>query len=221
MFEYNTGQSKLILKEYGRNIQKLAEHIKTIDDRGKRTQFAYTLIELMGQLNPNPALKENGENLQKLWDDLFIMTDFTLDVDSPFPKPEPDVLFKKPQRLSYNDEPVVFKHYGKNIEKLIAKACAIEDPEERKGATVYLGRLMKNFYMSWNKENIDDEVIMRHISEMAGGKLNISMDEIKDNGLFDINFTNTSSYNNNLNNNKGRPNNNKGRRNTGLKRKKN
>lgn len=214
MFEYNTGKSKLILKEYGRNIQKLAEHIKTIDDRNKRTQFAYTLIELMSQLNPNPSLKENGENLQKLWDDLFIMTDFTLDVDAPFPKPEPDVLFKKPRRLSYNDEPVVYKHYGKNIEKLIAKASAIEDPEERKGAIIYLGRLMKNFYMSWNKENIDDEVIMRHINEMAGGKLSLSVGEIKDNGLFDINYS-SNNYSN-----KGRSST-KGRRNTGSKRKKN
>lgn len=215
MFEYNTGKSKLILKEYGRNIQKLAEHIKTIDDRNKRTQFAYTLIELMSQLNPNPSVKESGENQQKLWDDLFIMTDFTLDVDAPFPKPEPDVLFKKPRRLSYNDEPVVYKHYGKNIEKLVERACAIEDPEERKSATIYLGRLMKNFYMSWNKENIDDEVIMRHINEMAGGRLNLSIGEIKDNGLFDINYSNTNN-----NNNKGRSSN-KGRRNTGSKRKKN
>ncbi len=207
MFEYNTSKSKLILKEYGRNIQKLAEHIKTIEDKGQRTRFAYTLIELMRQLNP--SIKDNGENFQKLWDDLFIMTDFTLDVDAPYPKPEPDVLFRKPQRLSYNYEPVEFKHYGKNIEKLIEKAVAIEDEAERKGAIIYLGKLMKNFYMSWNRENVEDEVIMRHISEMSGGKLNIQIEEIKNSNLFDINY------------NKNRSNNNKGRRSGSSKRKKN
>lgn len=208
MFEYNTSKSRLILKEYGRNIQKLAEHISTIEDRDERTRFAYTLIELMRQLNP--SVKDNGENTQKIWDDLFIMTDFTLDVDAPFPKPEPDVLFKKPKRLSYNDEPVTFKHYGRNIEKLIERANAIDDEEERKGAIVYLGRLMKNFYMSWNRENVEDEVIMRHIKEMSGNKLSIQIDEIKDKGLFDINY------------NKGRSSgSNKGRRNPSSKRKKN
>lgn len=210
MFEYNTSKSKLILKEYGRNIQKLADYIKTIEDRDKRTKFAYTLIELMRQLNP--SIRDNGENTQKIWDDLFIMTDFTLDVDAPFPKPEPDVLFKKPKRLSYNDEPVTFKHYGRNIEKLIERANAIEDEEEKRNAIIYLGRLMKNFYMSWNRENVEDEVIMRHIKEMSGNKLSLQINEIKDKGLFDINYNKSRS---------GTSSSNKGRRNQGSKRKKN
>lgn len=193
MFEYNTSRSRLILKEYGRNIQKIAEHLATIEDREKRTKYAYTLVELMRQLNP--SVKDNGESTQKIWDDLFIMTDFTLDVDAPFPKPEPDVLFRKPKKLSYNREPAKFKHYGKNIEKLIEKAGATEDPEEQKSAIIYLGKLMKNFYMSWNRENVEDEVILRHMKEMSGGKLNLEIEEVKENNLFDINYSKNRSSN--------------------------
>ncbi len=203
MFEYNTDRSKLILKEYGRNVQNLAEYINTIEDRTKKNQYAHTLIELMRQLNP--SVKDDQEITQKLWDDLFIMTEFRLDVDSPYPKPEPDVLFKKPKKLDYNTDPVEFKLYGKNIEKLIDKASAIEDEEEQKGAIIYLGKLMKNFYMSWNRENIEDEVIIRHLKEMSGNKLDMPIEEIKKNNLFDINFSKPrSSNNNNSNSNKGR-----------------
>lgn len=183
MFDYNTAKSGVILKEYGRNVQKLAEHIMTIDDREKRTRYATTLVELMRQLNP--SVRENNETTQKLWDDLFIMTNFELDVDAPYPMPEVDILTKKPKRLSYNTDPVTYKHYGKNIEKLIEKAVAEEGEEERKAAIVYLGKLMKGFYQTWNKENVDDAVIVKNLKEISGGKLDISLDEVKNNNLFE------------------------------------
>ncbi|MDF9801050.1 hypothetical protein OKW21_006313 [Catalinimonas alkaloidigena] len=183
MFEYNTSKSNVILKEYGRNVQKLAEHIMTIEDRDKRTQYAATLVELMRQLNP--SVRENNETTQKLWDDLFIMTNFELNVDAPYPMPEVDILTKKPKRLSYNTDPVTYKHYGKNIEKLIDKAIATESEEERKGAIIYLGKLMKGFYQTWNKEGVDDAVIIKNIKEISGGKLDISVDEVKSNNLFE------------------------------------
>lgn len=183
MFDYNTAKSGVILKEYGRNVQKLAEHIMTIDDRDKRTRYATTLVELMRQLNP--SVRENNETTQKLWDDLFIMTNFELNVDAPYPMPEVDILTKKPKRLSYNTDPATYKHYGKNIEKLIEKAIATETEEERKGAIIYLGKLMKGFYQTWNKENVDDAVIIKNIKEISGGKLDISVDEVKNNNLFE------------------------------------
>lgn len=183
MFEYNTGKSGVILKEYGRNVQKLAEHIMTIEDRDKRTRYAATLVELMRQLNP--SVRENNETTQKLWDDLFIMTNFELEVDAPYPMPEVDILTKKPKRLSYNTDPVTYKHYGKNIEKLIDKAIAEEDEQDRKSAIVYMGKLMKGFYQTWNKENVDDAVIIKNLKEMSGGKLDISVDEVKNNNLFE------------------------------------
>ncbi|WKN33440.1 DUF4290 domain-containing protein [Porifericola rhodea] len=191
MFEYNTSKSNVILKEYGRNVQKLAEHIMTIEDKDKRTRYATTLIELMRQLNP--SVRENNETTQKLWDDLFIMTNFELDVDAPFPMPEVDILTKKPKRLSYNTDPVTYKHYGKNIEKLIDKAIAAETEEERKGAIIYLGKLMKGFYQTWNKENVDDAVIIKNIKEISGGKLDISTEDVKNNNLFESQKPNRSS----------------------------
>ncbi|MEM6844759.1 MAG: DUF4290 domain-containing protein [Bacteroidota bacterium] len=204
MLEYNASRPDIILKEYGRNVQKLANYLSTIEDRDERTRYAYTLIELMRQLNP--AVKENNETTQKLWDDLFIMTDFTLDVEAPYPPPEVDVLTKKPQRVPYSTEPVRYRHYGKNLEKLVEQAGELEDAEEKRAATIYLGKLMKTFYSTWNRENIDDEVIIRDMKKMSRGKLDISTEEVKEKGLFEISLPRNRSNNNN-NNNKGRRNN--------------
>lgn len=183
MYEYNTSRSGVILKEYGRNVQKLAEYINTIEDRDQRTRYATTLIELMRQLNP--SVRENNETTQKLWDDLFIMTNFALEVDAPYPKPEVDILTKKPDKVAYNTKQVKFKHYGKNIEKLIQKAIDAEDEEERKAGIIFVGKLMKSFYQTWNKEGVDDEVIINNLNQMSGGKLQISKEEVKSNNLFD------------------------------------
>ena len=209
MLEYNASRSDIILKEYGRNVQKLANYLSTIDDRDERTRYAYTLVELMRQLNP--SVKENNETTQKLWDDLFIMTNFTLDVEAPYPPPEVDVLTKKPRRVPYSTEPARYRHYGKNLENLIQQAGELEDPEEKRAATIYLGKLMKTFYSTWNRENIDDEIIIRDMKKMSRGKLTISEEEVKEKGLFEVNqpkSRSNSSNNNNSNNNKGRRGNN-------------
>ena len=199
MLEYNASRTDIILKEYGRNVQKLANYLSTIEEREERTRYAYTLIELMRQLNP--SVKENNETTQKLWDDLFIMTNFSLDVEAPYPPPEVDILTKKPDRVPYSTEPVRYRHYGKNLEKLIQQAGELEDPEEKRAATIYLGKLMKTFYGTWNREDIDDEIILRDMKKMSRGKLDISMEEVKGKGLFEVNQP--KSRNNN-NNNKGR-----------------
>ena len=203
MLEYNASRPDIILKEYGRNVQKLANHLATIEDREKRASYAYTLIELMRQLNP--AVRENNETTQKLWDDLFIMTNFTLDVEAPFPPPEVDVLTRKPKRVPYHTEPVRYRHYGKNLEKLIEQAGELEDEEEKRNAIIYLGKLMKTFYATWNRENIDDEIIIRDMKKMSRGKLVISVEEVKEKNLFEVSQPKNRSNNNN--NNKGRRNN--------------
>ena len=110
------------MKEYGKNIQMLVNHITGIEDREKRTQSAYTVVEIIKQLFP--AMKQ--ENDQKLWDDIYIMSEFKLDVDGPFPMPEKELLGKKPQPIGYPKGEVKFKHYGRNIEKLIEKAIEIK-----------------------------------------------------------------------------------------------
>lgn len=118
--EYNTSREGIILKEYGRNVQKLVNYIRTIPDKDKRTQMATTLIELIKQLAP--VAKEAQENPQRMWDDLYIMADFNLDVNNPFSTPDRTILFKKPRKMEYPRNDVRYRHYGKNIEKLVSEA---------------------------------------------------------------------------------------------------
>ena len=181
-FFYHTQDVDIILKEYGRNVQRIVNHIKTLDDREERTQSAHALIDLMRQLNPNYANAQDYQ--QKLWDDLFIMAEFELEVDSPFPLPEPSMLGKKPQRMEYRTGEVRYKHYGRNVELLIDQAAVLEDDEEREAAIIYLGKLMKGFYAIWNKENIEDEVIVEQIKELSQGRLDISVERVKAQNLF-------------------------------------
>lgn len=181
--DYNTVRPPLILKEYGRNMQKLVEYIKTIEDREKRSESAKVLIELMKLINP--TARETQETSQKLWDDLVIMSDFDIDIESPFPTPDREILFKKPQRLGYKTSEVRFKHYGRNIELLIAKAIALEDPEEKEAAIIHIGRLMKGFQSAWNRENIDDFTIIKDMGILSKKQLTIDLDKVMENNLFE------------------------------------
>ena len=181
--EYNTQRPHIILKEYGRNVQKLVEYIRSVPDKDKRTELATTLIDLIRQLTP--SLKDQPENPQRLWDDLYIIADFVLDINNPYPVPEPEVLFKKPMKVDYPQSKVRFKHYGKNIEKLVKEALKKEDPQEKEEAVIYLGKLMKTFYSSWNKETIDDSVILNDIKIMSGGKLTLNIEKVREDNLFE------------------------------------
>lgn len=181
--EYNTARPSIKLKEYGRNVQKLVDYIRTVPDKEKRTELAYTLIELIKQLTP--SLKDQPENPQRLWDDLYIIADFNLDVNNPYPVPEPEVLFKKPMRVAYPQSEVRYKHYGKNIERLVKEAMKLEDQQEREEAIIYLGKLMKTFYGNWNKETLDDSVIIKDIKLLSGGKLDMNIEKVREDNLFE------------------------------------
>lgn len=181
--EYNTQRPSIILKEYGRNVQKLVEYIRTVPSKEKRTELAYTLLELIKQLTP--LIKDQPENPQRVWDDLFIIADFNLDINSPYPIPERDILNKKPLKVDYPQSQVRFKHYGKNIEKLVKEALKKEDDQEREDAIIYLGKLMKTFYSNWNKETLDDSVILKDIQEMSGGALKMTIEKVREDNLFE------------------------------------
>jgi hypothetical protein len=182
--EYNTQRPHIILKEYGRNVQKLVEYIRNIPDKEKRTELAYTLLELMKQLTP--SVKEaTPENPQRMWDDLYIIADFNIDLNNPFPVPQRDILFKKPKRMDYPQSPIRFKHYGKNIERLVREAIKLKTPEEKQEAIIYLGKLMKTFYSAWNKETLDDSVILNDIREMSKGELTMNIDKVREDNLFE------------------------------------
>ncbi len=181
----STDQSRgIILKEYGRNIQKIVEYLQTVEDREKRSRYAYILIELMKQINPN--IKEIAiESAQKIWDHLYIMSDFQLDVDSEYPMPEKSILGKKPMKVDYNMNNLKFKHYGKNVELLIKQAIELEDPEEKEAAILFIGKLMKRFYAAWNKENIEDQLIAQQLEFISERQLTVDLEKVKTYGLFD------------------------------------
>jgi Domain of unknown function (DUF4290) len=181
--EYNTQREGIILKEYGRNVQKLVNYIRTIPEKEKRTKMATTLIELIKQLAP--VVKEPHENPQRMWDDLYIIADFNLDIDNPFTTPDRTILFKKPRTMEYPQSDVRFKHYGKNVERLISEAVKKEDPTEREEAAIYLGKLMKTFYSNWNKETLDDSVIVKDLQSMSKGKLILDLEKVREENLFE------------------------------------
>jgi hypothetical protein len=181
--EYNTQREGIILKEYGRNVQKLVNYIRTIPEKEKRTKMATTLIELIKQLAP--VVKEAHENPQRMWDDLYIIADFNLDIDNPFTTPDRTILFKKPRKMEYPQSDVRFKHYGKNVERLIKEAIKKEDPIEREEATIYLGKLMKTFYSNWNKETLDDSVIVKDLQILSQGKLTLNLEKVREDNLFE------------------------------------
>ena len=176
-------KNRLTRREYGRNVQNLVKYIMTLESKEERTKKAETLIDLMKLLNP--SIREYPEYNQKLWDELFIMSDFKLDVDCPYPIPDEMVLTKKPNRMTSNAKGVRYKHYGKNIELLVEKATTLEDPEEREAATIHVGKLMKTFFSTWNKDTINDGVIMKNITDLSKGKLTLDMEKVKEQNLFE------------------------------------
>lgn len=172
--EYNTSRSKMNISEYGRNIQKMIEYIMSIDDREKRNNLTRATINVMGQLNPH--LRDVNDFKHKLWDHLFIMSDFKLDVDSPYPIPSAQSLARKPERLEYTSNDVAFKHYGRYIERIIEKAIAMGDGQEKDALTKLIANHLKKSYLTWNRDTVTDEEIASHLSLLSGGKLTLHQD---------------------------------------------
>ncbi len=170
--EYNTSRSKMNISEYGRNIQKMIEYTITVDDREKRNKLAKATINVMGQLNPH--LRDVSDFKHKLWDHLFIMSDFKLDVDSPYPKPSPEVLTRKPEKLKYSNNNITFKHYGRNIERMIKKAIEFPEGEEKDALIKLIANHMKKSYLTWNRETVTNQEIAEHIDLLSDGKLKLS-----------------------------------------------
>jgi hypothetical protein len=174
--EYNTSRSKMSISEYGRNIQKMIEYIMSFEDREKRNQLARATINVMGQLNPH--LRDVNDFKHKLWDHLFIMSDFKLDVDSPYPIPSANILTKKPEQLEYSHNNISFKHYGRHIERIIEKACELEDGPEKNALIKLIANHMKKSYLTWNRDAVTDEEIASHLSMLSKGRLQLN-DNVK------------------------------------------
>ena len=169
--EYNSERSHLIIPEYGRHLQKLIDQATEIEDREERNKAAKYIISVMGSLNPH--LRDVLDFQHKLWDQLFIMSDFKLDVDSPYPIPSKDILTQKPDRLKYPQNFPKYRFYGNNIKYMIDVANSWEESDLKNALVLVIANHMKKCYLSWNKDTVTDEVIFEHLLELSGGKLNL------------------------------------------------
>jgi hypothetical protein len=169
--DYNTRRPHMIIPEYGRNIQKMVAHAKTIKDRDERNKVAGAIISVMGQLNPH--LRDIADFKHKLWDHLFIISDFKLDVDSPYPIPDKETIFEKPEKMDYPKKKMKYKHYGKSIEDLINIAVTFEDGDEKKALIRTIANLMKKSYLTFNRDSVDDSLIISDLKTLSDNKLEI------------------------------------------------
>ena len=167
--EYNTTRNYLIMREYGRHIQRMVEFLMSIEDKETRQRNAYAVIELMGFLNPH--LKNVEDFRHKLWDHLFLISDFKLDVESPYPIPTRETLKARPQPLRYPKRHPRFSHLGKNMELVMQKALKEENPEKRQGFANAIAYYMKLAYSNWHKENVHDDAIQSELTNITEGQL--------------------------------------------------
>ena len=170
--EYNTSRKKLVLPEYGRNIQRMVDLTKAEPDKEKRNAMAQAIIAIMGNMNPH--LRDIVDFKHKLWDHLAIMADFDLDIDSPYPEPEAETLQEKPEVVPYNKNDTRFKHYGKTIEKMVGVAVDKEEGEMKEILVSLIANHMKKSYLTWNKEAVDDKQIFRDLKIISQGKIDLS-----------------------------------------------
>lgn len=170
--EYNSHREHLIIPEYGRYVQKLINQITAIEDREKRNKGARYVISVLGNLNPH--LRDVPDFQHKLWDQLFIMSDFKLDIDSPYPIPTRDVVQLKPERLSYPQNFPKYRFYGNNIKYMIDVARKWEEGELKNALIIVIANHMKKCFLSWNKDTVTDEVIFNHLLELSNGELNLT-----------------------------------------------
>lgn len=218
-FDYNSTRNKLILSEYGRNVQNMVKYICGLPTKEERNRYAQVVIDLMGFLNPH--LRDVADFKHKLWDHLHIISDFKIDVDSPYPKPSIDAIHIKPERLKYPHQRIRYKHYGKTIELMIEKAKSIEEPERRQHMVQAIANFMKMAYIQWNKDSVADEIILSDLRELSKGELkieeNMNLNKVEYRPTNPNAARNKNNNQNNRNRNKNNNQNNRNRNNGGGK----
>jgi len=215
--EYNTSRPKMLIPEYGRNVQKMVDFAVTIADREERNKVANAIINVMGELKQH--LRDDEDYRHKLWTHLFIMSDFNLDVDSPYPIPKKENINVKPDKMPYPKNKIKFGHYGKSVEKLIDVACEMQDGDEKTALIKTIANMMKKFHLMYHTNSIDESVIMLHLDKLSNGKLKLddlsfftdTRDILKVVGT-NHNKNNRSNNRNNKNNRKNKNNRNNKRR---------
>ncbi len=214
--EYNTERPKLIIPEYGRHMQKMVDQAIAIEDREERNKVAKSIIAVMGNLNPH--LRDVPDFQPMLWDQLFIISDFKLEVDSPFPIPTREELAERPEPLEYPQNFPRYRFYGNNIKRMIDVAIGWEEGDKKEGLVLTIANHMKKCFLNWNKDTVEDDVIFNHLLELSDGKIDLrnskeglsaASDLMKTKKRFSSNSCNSGKKNyksnsNNRNNNRKR-----------------
>lgn len=173
--EYNSERTTLIIPEYGRHIQKLVDHCISLASKEERNKMAQAIIDVMGNLQPH--LRDVPDFKHKLWDQLHIMSDFQLDVDSPYDKPSKEEFLEKPERLNYPKSASKYRFYGNNIQIMIDTALTWEDGEMKEALVLTIANHMKKCFLNWNKDTVEDSVIFEHLFELSDGQLDLRNSE--------------------------------------------
>src|SRR5690554_996014 len=168
---YNTERAQLYIPEYGRNVQNMINYAKQIESREERNLAARAIIDVMGQLNPH--LRDVEDYTHKLWTHLYVMSNFEIDVDSPYEIPEPEKLFERPEIMDYPRNKSKYGHFGHYTEKMIKEASEIKDEDEKKHLTVVLANLLKKNYLTFHTQNVENNAIVSHLKELSEGKLDL------------------------------------------------
>lgn len=201
--EYNTERKKLIIPEYGRHVHQMVDQAVSVKDKVERNNIAKAIIGVMGNLNPH--LRDVPDFQHKLWAQLFIMSDFKLDVDSPFEKPSEDIYKNsKPNKLNYPQNHPKYRFYGNNIKKMIDIAIGWEDGDLKSKLILNIANHMKKCFLNWNKDSVEDKVIINHLLDMSNGNLKLKDSDLPltDSSEFLKNRLNTSNQKQNKNRNK-------------------
>lgn len=175
LIEYNTERPSLIIPEYGRHIQKMVDHAISIESKEERNKTAKSIIAVMGNLNPH--LRDVPDFQPMLWDHLFIISDFRLDVESPYPIPSKEELNAHPEPLGYPQNFPKYRFYGNNIKRMIDVANSWEDGDKKDGLILTIANHMKKCFLNWNKDTVEDDVIFKHLYELSDGKINLKQSE--------------------------------------------
>jgi len=170
--QYNTERTKLIIPEYGRHIHKMIDQALACKDIIERNNIAKAIIGVMGNMNPH--LRDVPDFQHKLWDQLFIMSDFNLKVESPYPLPSKEVFLERPEKLNYPQNFPKYRFYGNNIKRMVDVAVNWEDGEMRKQLIYVIANHMKKCFLNWNKDTVEDDVIYKHLLDLSGGKISLN-----------------------------------------------
>ncbi|WP_298946548.1 DUF4290 domain-containing protein [uncultured Polaribacter sp.] len=199
--EYNSERPLMIIPEYGRHIQKMVDHCVALADAEERNKMAKAIVDVMGNLQPH--LRDVPDFKHKLWDQLYIMSDFKLDAKSPYPIPSREELQEKPERLPYPKYASKYRYYGNNIQTMIDVALSWEDDDKKEALVYTIANHMKKCYLNWNKDTVDDAVIFNHLYDLSDGKLDLrnSEEELSDSKNL-LRKRNTQGQNNSKNHKK-------------------